>query len=164
VGYSGVGKTTLIEKLLPVMKENGFRIGTIKHHHNAFEMDRPGKDSWRHKKAGAATAMIVSAGRVGLIADMDREPNLDSLSSFFIGTDLILTEGYKNEKKPKIEVFRPDIHRDAVCKGDPNLIAVVSDAEVDVGVIRFTAEDIRPLARFIMNHFNLLPALSVSSQ
>jgi len=158
VGYSGVGKTTLIEKIIPAIKKKGLRIGTIKHHHNAFDIDRPGKDSWRHKRAGASAAMIVSPTQIGLVADVDRDPPLEALAPFFTGMDLIVTEGYKKENLPKIEVFRPEIHGEPICKGDPNLIALVSDADADVGVTRFTTGDIRALVRFILCHFNLLPS------
>ena len=109
VGKSDSGKTTLIEKLIRELEQRGYRIGVIKHASHGFDIDREGKASWRHKAAGAETVVVASPGSVAMVKD---EPinSLDHLATYFNGIDLILTEGYKNESKPKIEVFRAEKH------------------------------------------------------
>ena len=105
VGRSNSGKTTLIEKLIPELKRRGYRIGTIKHTHHAPDIDRPGKDTSRHSAAGADTVMLASSGRVAMIKQTDAE-GIDALAGYFNDVDLLMTEGYKREPKPKIEVVR----------------------------------------------------------
>ena len=162
VGYSEVGKTTLIEKLIPELVRQGLRVGTIKHHHGSFELDRPGKDSWRHKHAGASASMISSPTQIGMVIDLERDHELDQLAAYFTGMDIILTEGYKKENQPKLEVFRPEVHQEPICKGDKNLIGVVSDAAIDMGVVRFTTNDIKGLSEFLVDFFGLRPHLSLN--
>ena len=147
-GRSQTGKTTLIEKLIPVLKERGYRIGTIKHSHHIFEMDKTGKDSWRHKDAGAETVIIASPGKIAMVKN-DHEGSLDSLVHFFSDMDLVITEGYKGAKKPKIEVVRAARHQKALLAEDPNLIAIVTDVDMSVKVPVFGMEDIVQLADFI---------------
>nr|NIR17513.1 molybdopterin-guanine dinucleotide biosynthesis protein B [Desulfobacterales bacterium]NIW15817.1 molybdopterin-guanine dinucleotide biosynthesis protein B [Candidatus Bathyarchaeota archaeon] len=105
VGKSGSGKTTLLEKLIPELTGMGLKVGTIKHDVHGFEIDHPGKDSWRHKQAGSRITIISSPQRIGMVMDVDHDHTLDELASFFSGVDIILTEGYKRENKPKIEIF-----------------------------------------------------------
>ena len=147
-GRSQTGKTTLIEKLIPTLKERGYRIGTIKHSHHIFEMDKTGKDSWRHKDAGAETVIIASPGKIAMVKN-DHEGSLDSLVDYFRDMDLVITEGYKGEKKPKIEVVRAARHQEALLAEDPNLIAIVTDINMSVNVPVFGMEDIVQLADFI---------------
>ena len=147
-GRSRTGKTTLIEKLIPVLKERGYRIGTIKHSHHIFEMDKTGKDSWRHKDAGAETVIIASPGKIAMVKN-DHEGSLDSLVDYFSEMDLVITEGYKGEKKPKIEVVRAARHQEALLAEDPKLIAIVTDVNMSVKVPVFGMEDIAQLADFI---------------
>ena len=156
VGNSGAGKTTFLEKMIREMTHRGLKVGTIKHDvHGRFEMDRPGKDSWRHKQAGASTTVISSPNRIGVVMDVEYDHSLDELVVFFNDMDLILTEGYKQDRKPKLEIFRPEITREPLCKNDENLIAFVSDAPIDTGVPVFSTEDIKGAADFLMAHFNL---------
>ena len=117
VGRSQTGKTTLIEKLIPVLKGRGYRIGTIKHSHHIFDFDKTGKDSWRHKDAGAETVIIASPGKIAMIKN-DHEGTLDSLQNFFADLDLVITEGYKGEQKPKIEVVRAARHKEVLLADD----------------------------------------------
>ncbi len=156
VGASGVGKTTLIEKLIPEFLRRGFRVGTIKHDIHGFEMDKPGKDSWRHKKAGADISIISSPYRIGMVKDVDHDYLPDELSELMPGVDLILTEGYKKEGKTKLEVFRPEIQKEPLCKDDGHLIAIISDTPVNLDVPRFSADDITGLADFLTLRFNLM--------
>jgi len=148
VGRSQSGKTTLIEKLIPVLKTRGYRIGTIKHSHHVFDFDKSGKDSWRHKDAGAETVIIASPGKIAMVKN-DHHENLDDLHKFFDDLDLVITEGYKNESKPKIEVIRTARNPEPLLARDPNLVAVVTDAQLDLPVPVFGLEDIAGLANFI---------------
>lgn len=153
VGKSDSGKTTLIEKLVPELKKLGLRVGTIKHDVHGFDIDHPGKDSFRHKRAGAAATIISSPKKMALVMDSDHDHALDELTGYFNGLDIILTEGFKRETKPKVEVYRPEAHPEPLCLGDGSLIALVSDAEVDLGVPRFALDDAAGLAGFLKNRF-----------
>jgi molybdopterin-guanine dinucleotide biosynthesis protein B len=158
VGFSGTGKTTLMEKLISELTERGLRVGTVKHHPHTIEMDQPGKDSWRHKRAGSRVAIISSPTRIGMVMEVDHDYRLDELSYFFSHVDIVLAEGYKRDNTPKIEVFRPEIHPNPICTGDEHLVALVSDVRVDLVVPRFSLGDIKGLADFLTNRFGLVPA------
>ena len=160
VGKSGAGKTTFLEKLIAELTKRGLRIGTVKHDVHGFQMDKPGKDSWRHKQAGAVAALISSPSQIGMVMDVDHDHDLDELAPFFFGVDLILAEGYKRGKKPKVEVFRPEAHSEPLCRGDEHLLALVSDVFVDLGVPRFSLEDSGGVADFLMTRFHLVPVSS----
>ena len=158
VGASGSGKTTLLEKLIPEITRRGLRVGTIKHDVHGFEMDKPGKDSWRHKQAGAAETIISSPYQIGKVMDVDHDYSLDELAPLLSNVDIVLGEGYKREPKPKIEVFRPEVSEEPLCREDEHLLALITDAPVDLGVPRFSPEDIEGLANFLITHFNLVRA------
>ena len=155
VGNSGAGKTTLLEKLIAAVTQRGFRVGTIKHDVHGFEMDKPGKDSWRHKQAGAVTTLISSPKQIGMVMDVERDYKPDELIVFLSNVDIILAEGYKRASHPKIELFRPEVYPEPLCGDDENLIALISNATVDLGVPRFSLEDIDGLTGFLITHFNL---------
>jgi molybdopterin-guanine dinucleotide biosynthesis protein B len=156
VGKSDSGKTTLIEKLIPELKALGLRVGTVKHDVHGFEMDRPGKDSWRHKQAGSSTTLISSPQQIGMVRDVDHDHDLGELIHFFPDVQIILTEGYKREPRPKIEIFRPEVHHQPLCTDDQNLVALVTDSDADLGVPRFKTGDLKGLALFIKDHFQLI--------
>jgi molybdopterin-guanine dinucleotide biosynthesis protein B len=158
IGHSGAGKTTLLEHLIPELKSRGLRIGTIKHDVHGFEMDKPGKDSWRHKQAGAMTTIISSPYQIGMVMDADHEHNLDELSAFFPGVDMILVEGFKRAKRPKIEVFRSELREEPLSKDDAFLIALISDTGVNLDIPRFSRNEIQGLADFLIARFRLTPA------
>ncbi|MDH3344018.1 MAG: molybdopterin-guanine dinucleotide biosynthesis protein B [Desulfobacteraceae bacterium] len=165
VGNSGAGKTTFLEKVIREMIHRGLKVGTIKHDvHGRFEMDKPGKDSWRHKHAGASTTVISSPNRIGVVMDVEYDHSLDELVSFFSGMDIILTEGYKKDQKPKLEIFRPEITQEPLCKNDENLLAFVTDAPIDFGVPVFSAEDIKGVADFLIVRFNLIPSANTDQK
>ena len=154
-GWSGSGKTTLVEKLIPELKNNDLVTGTIKHHHSRLEFDKPGKDSWRHRRAGASKTIISSPGCVGMIMDEEHDPDIDELLPSMTGVDIIIVEGYKDKDKPKVEIFRSAVHEKPRFLDDPNLIAIASDVEMDVGVPVFSLDEPEQLANFIINYFHL---------
>jgi molybdopterin-guanine dinucleotide biosynthesis protein B len=154
VGKSDSGKTTLIEKLLPELVHRGYRVATIKHDTHGFEVDQEGKDSWRHKRAGAHTVVISSPRKIALIRDVEKDLTLDELRERFIqDVDLILSEGYKKDTQPKIEIFRKEMHRELLCTKEDNLVAIVSDQMFDLRVPCFGLDDIQGVGDFIESHF-----------
>ncbi len=154
VGKSDSGKTTFIEKLLPELTRRGYRVATVKHDVHGFEVDREGKDSWRHKQAGAHTTVISSPQKVALIRDVEKDLTLAELrEKFILDVDLILSEGYKKDVQPKIEIFRMENHRELLCTQEDNLVAIVSDKEFNVGVSCFFLDDVKGVADFIEKKF-----------
>lgn len=160
VGHSGSGKTTIIEKLIAVLTDGGVKIAMIKHDVHGFEMDRPGKDSWRHKKAGAKATIVSSPTKIGLVMDAEHDHAPDELARFVGFADLILTEGYKKGPHLKIEVFRPLATGDLtpLCQNDPKLIAIISDETLDCDVPKFGTADIHAVAEFIKAQLDFDPA------
>jgi molybdopterin-guanine dinucleotide biosynthesis protein B len=133
---SGTGKTTLLTKLIPLLKKPGLRIGVIKHSHHNFEIDKPGKDSYQLRKAGASPIMLISNKRRAMITEFDdiSIPRLKDQLKFFDYTelDLILVEGFKAEEFPKIELHRPSLKETLIFPKDPNIIAIASDSEIKI--------------------------------
>jgi len=152
VGKSESGKTTLIEKLIPELKKRGYRIGVIKHAFHEFAFDKPGKDSWRHKAAGADTVLVAAPGSIIMIKNGQGE-TLDELEEYFRDMDLVLTEGFKHGNKPQIEVFRKERHQQPLSAGNSRLVALVTNADIDLDVPTFGLEDIVPLADLIEDKF-----------
>jgi molybdopterin-guanine dinucleotide biosynthesis protein B len=163
VGKSNSGKTTLIERILPVLKARGYRIGTIKHTGHDFDIDHRGKDSHRHKTAGADAVMVAGPGRIALFKDV-AAPDLDDLVGYFKDLDLIFTEGYKRAGKPKIEICRAARSTVPLCLADPNLVAMVTDIDI-AGITApvFAPDDIQGLADFIEDRFLRRPAALLSA-
>lgn len=159
VGGSGSGKTTYLERLIPELRGMGLRVGTIKHHPGDFEMDIPGKDSWRHRQAGAVATMVSSPARIGMVLEVDHDHDLEELASFITGVDIVLAEGYKRAQCPKIEIFRSEVHDKPFCIDDGYLMAIVTDADVDLAVPRFVMDDVRGLAAFLSERFGLVQGL-----
>jgi len=154
VGKSNSGKTTLVEKLIPELIKRGYRVATIKHNKHGFDIDHEGKDSWRHKKAGACTTVIACPRRSAVIEDIDHDHSLGEIRDKYIkGADVILAEGYKGNPFPKIEVFRSELKRELLCGNEDNLLAVAADVKLDVGVPCFDINDINSIADLIENKF-----------
>ena len=154
VGKSDSGKTTLIEKLVPELVRRGYRIATVKHDVHGFEVDREGKDSWRHKQAGAHTVVISSPNKIALIREVEKDLALEEIRERLIrDVDLILSEGYKKDIQPKIEIFRKEMHRELLCGKEDHLVAVVSNRSFDIGVPCFDLEDMKGLSDFIEKNF-----------
>ncbi len=156
VGKSDAGKTTLIERLVPELVKLGLHIGTVKHDVHGFEIDYPGKDSWRHGQSGADAYAIASPNRLAFIARLEAEMPLDTIATtYFTGFDLVLAEGYKRSAPHRIEVFRLGAgHEVPLCESDESL-ALVTDAPLE-HVTRFALDDVTALARFIASRLETL--------
>jgi len=154
VGYSNSGKTTLVVKLVREFKSRGFRIATIKHHHRDFEIDAPGKDTWKHAQAGADTVVLAAPEKIAIIEKTERELELDEIAQKISGVDLIITEGYKKGSKPKIEVFRSEVHSGLITPLD-QLLAVSADVTFD-GIPTFGLDDTAGLVGYLIEKLSLV--------
>ena len=151
IGRPDCGKTTLIEKLIPALAEQGLRVGTIKHHHGDIQMDTPGKDTWRHKQAGARVVLLSSPVGIGLVRDTDGDTSVEELISQYFGdVDLVIAEGYKGALFPKIEVFRSAVHDEPLPGSGTSVIAMVSDIRVRQDLPWFKHDEVGSLAEFIL--------------
>jgi len=158
VAKSGTGKTTLLEKLIAELKARGYRVGAVKHDAHSFSIDHEGKDSWRLTQAGAATTLITSPAKVAMVKMNDgEEPALTETIARYCGDlDIVLTEGFKRSSMPKIEVHRQERSNALLCRGeefDPQLIAVASDAELQLDVPVFHINDASGLCDLIVARF-----------
>lgn len=154
VGKSNSGKTTLVEKLIPELIKRGYRVATIKHNKHGFDIDHEGKDSWRHKQAGACSTVIACPTRVALVEDIERDLSLDEIRDKYIkDADVILAEGYKGNLFPKIEVYRSELKRELLCNKEDNLLAIASDTKLEAGVPCFDINDIKSIADLIESKF-----------
>jgi len=155
VGKPDCGKTTLLERLIPELKRRGLKVGTIKHHVHEFEMDQEGKDTWRHKRAGAKVVALASPTGLGVIRNTDHDPAVaEVIARYFSDVDLVLAEGYKHSDLPKIEVFRSAIHAAPLAGRDQSWLAQVSDV-CPAGELLpwFGLDEIAALADFLVEHF-----------
>ena len=154
VGRSNTGKTTLIEKLIAELRKRGWRVATIKHNLHGFDIDREGKDSWRHKEAGARTVVLASPGRVAVIEDAERDYTLAEIRDRYIrDADIILSEGFKKNDFPKIEVFRSELGHERLCGPEDNLLAMASDTPLEAGVPCLDINDVRGLTDLVEDRF-----------
>lgn len=140
VGKSGVGKTTALERVIGELKRRGYRVGTIKHDVHGFEMDKPGKDSWRHAQAGSDAVVVSGPRKLALIRQVEREMALDEIVGLMGDVDLVITEGYKRGDKPKIEVSRLARGTELICQPE-ELIGIMADYPVSMPVPQFGLED-----------------------
>jgi molybdopterin-guanine dinucleotide biosynthesis protein MobB len=169
VGYSDAGKTTLVEKLVPELKKKGYRVGTIKHSEHKSNFDTKGKDSWRHFESGADAVVVASADKIVMIrkhekTSDDSHAQLSFIENHLTDMDVIIAEGYKSAGFPKIEVFRSQAQNETqnvpVCLTDDTLVALVTDADVNISVPIFGLEDSERLADFIEQKFLLFQNVS----
>jgi molybdopterin-guanine dinucleotide biosynthesis adapter protein len=157
-GWSGSGKTRLIVRLLPELISRGFSVSTIKHAHHNFDIDKPGKDSFEHRQAGASEVMIASEKRWALMHEHRgaAEPDAKALIAEMTPVDLVLIEGFKTHAHPKLEIHRSTLDKPLLYPEDPHIVAVASDKPLeDLVLPRFDVEDIRSVADFIESHCEL---------
>jgi molybdopterin-guanine dinucleotide biosynthesis protein B len=150
---SNSGKTTLIEKIIPLLKARGLRVAVVKHAHGGFEMDRPGKDSWRFREAGADAVMVVGPDAMALTKTLQDEP-LAELELLARDVDIVIQEGFKKTAKNKIEVFRSGISGEQpLCMTDSTFLALVSDAPFDTTIPRFDINDLCGITGYLIATF-----------
>jgi len=148
-GWSGSGKTTLLVRLIPELVRRGLKVSTVKHAHHAFDVDRPGKDSFRHREAGASEVLVASAARWALMHEHrgGAEPELEELLPRLSPVDLVLVEGFKRRGHPKLEVHRPALGKPLLAPEDPSIVAIASDAPlVGLAVPRLHLDDVGAIA------------------
>lgn len=152
-GKSNAGKTTFLVKLIAELTQKGYRIGSAKHTHHDIDLDRKGKDSWRHKQAGAQATLVITDQQIAMVKD-DNRTDIEKMHAYLQNMDLILAEGFKRQPLPKIEIFRTDgPHDHPLFLDHPDLIALVTDAEITPSVPVFGLEDIESVAAFIQDRF-----------
>jgi len=160
-GWSGSGKTTLVVKLLPELRQRGLSVSTVKHAHHAFDVDRPGKDSHEHRRAGAAEVLVSSANRWALIHENRGAPEatLDELIAKLSPVDLALVEGFKQHQHLKLEVHRPSLGKPLLCREDPWIVGVASDQRMaGLHVPLLDLDDVPAIADFILARCKLRTA------
>src|SRR6201993_411346 len=147
-GWSGAGKTTLLTRVIPLLREQGLRVSVIKHAHHKFDVDVPGKDSWRHRQAGAEEVLVSSAHRWALMHELRgaREPHLPELLKKLSRVDLVIVEGYKSEPHRKTEVHRAASGKPFLFPDDPAIAGIVSDVAVDTDLATAHLDDIAAVA------------------
>ena len=157
-GWSGSGKTTLLTRLLPELTRSGLTVSTVKHAHHSFDVDKPGKDSWLHREAGATEVMVSSAARWALMHEHRGAPEamLAELVRQMSPVDLVIVEGFKNAPHAKLEVHRPALGKPLICRDDPHIVAVASDAPLaGLALPVLPLDDAAAIARFILAYFRL---------
>jgi molybdopterin-guanine dinucleotide biosynthesis protein B len=154
-GWSGSGKTTLLTALIPLLKARGLSVSTVKHAHHEFDIDRPGKDSWRHREAGAREVMVASARRWALMHELRGmpEPSLDALAAHMTPVDLLLVEGFKSHSHPKIEVHRPALGKPLLYPDDPHVFALACDEPLTAPIPVLPLGDPARIAALILGRF-----------
>ncbi|AFM01759.1 MULTISPECIES: molybdopterin-guanine dinucleotide biosynthesis protein B [Desulfitobacterium] len=151
---SNSGKTTLLVKLLKEAKNRGWRVAAVKHDVHGFEMDKPGKDTWRFAQAGADVVAISSPEKMAILEKVQEEQTLAQVLERINNVDLIFTEGYKHGNQPRIEVFRSEVHQELLSKPE-QLIAIASDVQFELGVPCFDLDDARGICDFLASKYGL---------
>lgn len=149
---SNMGKTTLMCKIIEELKARGYKIATIKHHWGDFEIDQPGKDSWKHRQAGADTVIISSPTKIASIREVEERTRLDDIIEKIKDVDIIITEGYGFENKPKLEVIRKELSQKLDSK-EEELFAIVADFELDTRIPQFTFQQLGEIVDLIEDKF-----------
>jgi molybdopterin-guanine dinucleotide biosynthesis protein B len=151
-GWSGAGKTTLLTRLIPHFKAEGLRVSVIKHAHHHFDVDVPGKDSWRHREAGAAEVLVSSERRWALMHELrgEGEPRLPELLEKLAPVDLVVVEGFKREPHRKIEVHRAANNKPLLFPDDPGIIGIATDTSVDTRLPTVHLDDIPAIAALLL--------------
>lgn len=156
-GWSGSGKTTLVEAVIPLLTERGLKISVIKHAHHKVDIDKPGKDSYRFRDAGASEVILASAQRWALMHELrgDSEPELEELVRHVSPCDLVLVEGYKSAGLPKVEVHRPSLGKPLLYSGYQDVVAIASDVALAVELPVLNLNDPPAIASFVLHHTGL---------
>jgi len=156
-GYSGAGKTTLLEKLIPIFRADGLTVSLVKHAHCGFDVDQPGKDSYRHRQAGAGEVLVASDLRWALMHENQTEspPVLDELLKKLSPCDLVLVEGWKRDPIPKLEVHRAANGKPWLYPDDPNILAVASDVPPPDNTLWLALDDVAGIRAFIKNQLKI---------
>ena len=151
-GWSGAGKTTLLRRLIPALTAAGLRVSTVKHAHHAFDIDKPGKDSWEHRQAGATEVLIGSAHRWALMHELRgaAEPDLPELLSHLSPVDLVLVEGFKRGPHPKIEVHRGANGKPFLHPEDASIVALASDVTASGPLPHLALDDVDGIAAMVL--------------
>jgi len=152
-GWSGSGKTTLIEKLIPRFVQRGLKVSLIKHAHHSFDVDHPGKDSYRHREAGCTEVMVVSERRWVVMHELrgEAEPSLDEQIKHISACDLLLVEGYKRYPMPKLEIWRRENGKPLLHIEDEHIVAIAADTAVETKLPRFELTDYDGIGDFILS-------------
>jgi len=163
-GWSGAGKTTLLTRAIPHLLGQGLRVSVIKHAHHKFDVDMPGKDSWRHREAGAEEVLVSSGARWALMHELrgDREPALPELLAKLSPVDLVLVEGYKTDPHRKIEVHRAANGKPLLFPNDPAIVGIASDVEVATSLPMVHLDDIPAVAAMMLRSAMPVAELLVS--
>ncbi|MEW6690524.1 MAG: molybdopterin-guanine dinucleotide biosynthesis protein B [Pseudomonadota bacterium] len=156
-GWSGSGKTTLIEKLIPIFVKRGLRVSLLKHAHHTFDVDQPGKDSYRHRHAGAGEVLVTSSRRWVLMHELRgaQEPSFEEQLKRLSPCDLLIVEGFKFAPIPKMEVWRAETGEGLLHPNDPHIVAVASDARVETKLPLLDLNDHEAIAAFMTKHLAL---------
>ena len=158
-GFKNAGKTMLVEKLVGELTRRGYRISTVKHAHHSFDIDHEGRDSFRHRKAGASEVAVVSRHRWAIIHEMrdEEEPTLEDMLAKLAPCDLVIVEGYKRDTHDKIEVRNIALDHPKLAGDDPTVVAIAANGAVkDAPVPLFDRDDVSALASFIEKHTGLI--------
>jgi len=156
-GFSGSGKTTLIERLIPSFVSRGLRVSLIKHAHHTFDVDQPGKDSYRHRHAGATEVLVTSSRRWVLMHELrgEEEPSMDELLARMSPCDLLLVEGFKRASIPKLEVYRESLGEGPLHPHDPHIVAIATDKPIEARVPVLDLNQPEVIGEFILQHLGL---------
>ena len=158
-GFKNSGKTTLVEKLVRHLTGLGLKVSTVKHAHHSFDIDHEGRDSFRHRKAGASQVAVISKERTAIIHELRGEepPSLEQVLAQLQPCDLVLVEGYKRDTHDKIEVRNVDLSHPRLAGDDPTVVAIAANGPVeDAKVPVFDRDDVAALAKFILSHSGLV--------
>ena len=151
VGWSGSGKTTLLTRLIPLLRAEGLTVSTVKHTHHGFDMDRPGKDTYRHREAGAREVLVAAGSRWALLHEVaGPEPGLPDLLTRLEPVDLVLVEGFKTHPFPKLEVHRPALGKPPIWPEQPDIAAIATDSTVDADRLVLPLNDPAAVADWVL--------------
>ena len=156
-GWSGSGKTTLIERLIPLFVARGLKVSLVKHAHHTFDVDQPGKDSYRHRHAGASEVLVTSSRRWVLMHELrgEQEPKFEEQLRHLSPCDLLIVEGFKYAPIPKLEVWRAETGEPLLHPNDAHFVAVATDAKIESRLPVLDLNNVDAIASFVMSHLKL---------